>query len=606
MISGSSLLIGQSLRPDRVEPPFWWENMVHPQVQLLLHGSDLGEYEVRSDSREIKVVASHRADSPNYLFVDLDLSLAQAGHHTFHLYKQEVRVGSFDYEIKVREGSMVNKEGFNASDALYLITPDRFANGSEANDTIAGMREGLNRNKEYGRHGGDLKGIADNLDYIKGLGFTAIWLNPVLENDQAEWSYHGYSTTDYYKVDPRFGTNDEYLQLSLKASQMGIKLIMDMIENHCGSAHWWMNDLPFDDWLNFQNQSYQNTNHRKSTLHDPYVSQRDRTIMTDGWFVPSMPDLNQRNPFMSKYLIQNSIWWIEYARLAGIRQDTYSYPDKDFMSEWTCRIIKEYPKFNIVAEEWTHNQPTIAYWLEGKDNHDGYTSCLKSAMDFPLNAVLASAMSAEESWSKGFSEIYEVLANDFLYPNPMNMVIFPDNHDMSRIYTRVNEDLNAYRRALIFVATARGIPQLFYGTEILMANPGTDSHGIIRSDFPGGWQGDEKNAFTNQNLSEEEISNKDFVSKLFSWRRGSDVIHQGQTMHFIPEDGTYVYFRYLDQNQVMIVLNKNEDAHSLNLDRFTERLGDATRGIDILSDKPLDLSGSLLLEPHQSMIIEVD
>ncbi len=591
---------------DKVEPPFWWSGMQHPQLQLLIHGDNIAHLDVHTAHQDLIILYTHRGPSNNYLFVDLDLSQASPGIYVLDLIDGEEIIEQITYELKKRSGDLFSKKGFDSSDVLYLITPDRFANGDPANDEVAGLREGLNRSEPYGRHGGDIRGIINHLDYIKDLGFTAIWLNPVLENDQDQWSYHGYATTDYYKVDPRFGSNEEYLELSRRAEAMGIKLIMDMIENHCGSRHWWMEDFPFPDWVNFQDMPYQGTNHRKSTLHDPYVSKIDRTLMTDGWFVPAMPDLNQRNPFMAQYLIQNSIWWIEYARLSGIRQDTYSYPDRDFMSEWTCRIMQEYPYFNIVAEEWTENIPTIAYWLKDKVNHDGYTSCLPSAMDFPLNAVLAKSMMEEEGWNTGFRRIYEILANDFLYPHPEDLVIFPDNHDMSRIFTQVNENINAFKMSVTFIATMRGTPQFYYGTEILMNNPGTTSHGVIRSDFPGGWPGDEVNAFTGKGMHEKALETQQFFQKILTWRKNASALHHGKLMHFIPEEGIYVYFRYSDDHKVMVILNKNTDPFRLGLDRFKEILGEASQGTDILTGKALSLVNEIELPADPVFIIDIN
>jgi neopullulanase len=437
------------------------------------------------------------------------------------------------------------------------------------------------------------------------MGFTAIWVNPVLENDMQEYSYHGYSTTDFYKADPRFGSNEDYRNLSMKAKDKGIKMIMDMIVNHCGSEHWWMRDLPAADWLNYQS-GFVGTIHRKSVLQDPYVAAIDLERMVDGWFVPTMPDLNQRNPLMATYLIQNTIWWVEYAWLSGIRMDTYPYPDKHFMSDWTCAVMQEYPNFNIVGEEWTENPALVAYWQRGKTNPDGYSSCLPGLMDFPLQGALRKGLTEKSGWSEGFMRLYEMLANDFLYADPSNFVIFPDNHDMSRFFTQMNEDYDLFRMGMIYTYTMRGIPQIYYGTEILMNNPGTDDHGIIRSDFPGGWAGDAVNAFTGAGLTAQQKEAQELLRKLGLWRKQAAVIHHGKLKHYLPENDTYVYFRYDDERKVMVAMNKSAEPANLPLARFSEMLAGARSGKDVLSGQSFPLGKILTIPARQALILELD
>lgn len=591
---------------NRIEPPFWWTGMKNPDLQVMLYGKDLAPLEVRVEKEGIKINAIHRLQNPNYLFVDLEISEgASAGIFEISLLKNGEIIRKIDYELKTRESNSALRKGFDNSDLIYLITPDRFANGDEKNDEIAGLREGKNRSAEYGRHGGDIRGIINHLDYIRDMGFTAIWLNPVLENDQPQWSYHGYATTDYYRVDPRFGTNEEYLELAEKARSMGIKLIMDMIVNHCGSFHWWMQDPPSDDWINFQGGPYQQTNHRKISLFDPYAAPRDRQIMEEGWFVPTMPDLNQHQPFMATYLIQNSIWWIEYARLAGIRQDTYSYAFRDFLADWSCAIMEEYPNFNIVGEEWVMDKNIISYWQRGKINHDGYQSCLPSLMDFPLNSYLHQGLREEETWGQGIIKLYENLGSDFLFPEPNNLVIFPDNHDMSRLFTQLNEDYDLYKMAIAYILTMRGIPQIYYGTEILMSNPGTESHGIIRSDFPGGWNGDQVNGFTGDGLNPKQKDAQDFLKKLAFWRKSKKSIQIGGLTHYVPENGVYVYFRYFENERIMIIINKNKEAINLGLNRFSDSMSGSKAGTEIISGQYYELQEHLPLEPRSVSIIEL-
>lgn len=614
IILGMTLSItipAQAQRVQRIEPGFWWAGMVNPELQLLVYGKEIAELKVGIEQCEgVELVNVMRLKNPNYLVINLKLApKVKAKKFKINFNQSNKTVFSYDYELRKREPGSAKRKGFDPSDVLYLITPDRFANGSPTNDTKANLKEKLNRKKKGGRHGGDIKGISDNLKYIKDMGFTAIWLNPVLENDMQEYSYHGYSTTDFYKVDPRFGSNEEYRQLCKKAKAQGIKIIMDMIVNHCGSEHWWMKDLPMSDWVNnqkgFLTDQYKNTSHRKTVLQDPYVAQVDVKEFTDGWFVPTMPDMNQRNPIMAKYLIQNSIWWIEYADLSGIRMDTYSYSDRQFMSDWACQVMAEYPNFNIVGEEWFYNPAVVSYWQKGKKNKDGYTACLPSLMDFPLRESVTKGLNSKEAHFSGWISAYEMLANDFLYADPFSLVIFPDNHDMSRFFTQVKEDYNLYKLGIAYYLTMRGIPQVYYGTEILMKNPGTEDHGIIRSDFPGGWQGDQVNAFTGKGLSDQQKAAQQFCKKLLNWRKGNTTIYQGKLLHFAPKQGIYVYFRHYQGKKVMVVLSKNKKNVDLELDRFKEILAGAIKGKEIISGKEVMLKNKLNVPAQSPMIIEV-
>ncbi len=600
----TTILFAQN-KIDRIEPPNWWAGMENSSLQLLVHGDNIGHLRPEISYEGVNIEQVIRVKNPNYIFIDLRLNKdIKAGDISINFYDGARKAETHAYPILARDGK--GRKGFDNSDVLYLITPDRFANGDASNDDIEGMREKANRKNKGGRHGGDIQGIIDNLDYIADMGFTAIWLNPVLENDMEEYSYHGYSTTDYYRVDARFGTNEQYQELSKKASEKGIKLIMDMIVNHCGSFHWWMDDTPTDDWINEWSE-YTNTNHRKVTIQDPYASKIDVKTFTDGWFVPTMPDLNQRNPLMANYLTQNAIWWIEYLSLAGIRMDTYPYPDMDYMTEWTARVMEEYPDFNVVGEEWFGDPAIVAYWQQGKKNPNGYTSSLKSLMDFPVQEKMVKALTSEEDWGTGVIELYEMLAKDFLYADPSVLVTFPDNHDMSRIFTQVNEDYDLFRQAMVFTLTTRGTPQIYYGTEILMKNPGTGDHGIIRSDFPGGWKGDAINGFTGKGLSEQEQEAKEFVRKLLQWRKSKEVIHTGKLMHFAPQmrSGVYVYFRYNDTDKVMVVLNKNEGNTTLSLDQYAEMLEGISSATDVLSGKTYDLKKSIELPSREALILEL-
>ena len=595
---------------ERVEPPSWWIGFKETRLQLMVHGNDISMFTPSINYPGVSIERVEKVKSPNYLFVYLDIG-PDAAAGTFDItFAGDGVVLTHAYTLKEKNPDPEHTRGFDSSDSIYLITPDRFANGDPSNDNVEGMGDELNRAFDGGRHGGDIQGIADSLDYFSEMGFTAIWLNPLLENRMPDYSYHGYSTTDFYQVDPRYGSNEQYRELVATAKKRGIGVIMDMIVNHIGSEHWWMDDLPTDDWFNFQDDP-KITSHEHITEQDPYASEYDARMYSDGWFVMTMPDLNQRNPLLADYLTQNALWWIEYLGLAGIRMDTYPYPDKYYMTEWTRRVMLEYPAFNMVGEEWTSNQSAVAYWQQGKQNSDGYVSYLPSLMDFPLQEAMRLALVTEEKsklddgTAGGLIRLYLALANDFIYADPDALVTFPDNHDMSRIFTQLGEDYGLFRMAMAYVLTMRGVPQIYYGTEILMANPGTTSHGIIRSDFPGGWPGDNKNAFTGEGLSAQEREAQEYLRTLLQWRRDKEVIHSGKVTHFRPEDGSYIYFRHNEETSVMVVLNKNKEATSLKLDRFQERLAGYSEGVDVITGEVVMLGSSLDLPSRSALVLEL-
>jgi glycosidase len=510
---------------ERVEPSNWWIGMNEPTVQLLVHGDNIATFEPSIKYKGVKLTEIHKTENPNYLFLDLSISKkAKAGSFDI-VFDNGSSSENYKYELKARVPQSAQREGFNTSDVIYLITPDRFANGDPSNDNVEGYADKTNQ-AEYGRHGGDIKGIENHLDYIADMGFTAIWPMPLEENKMPQWSYHGYAITDFYKIDPRFGSNAEYVQLSAEAKKRGIKLVKDVVLNHCGSNHWWMNDLPSKDWINYGG-NFVGTNHRRVVYRDIHASESDTKKFTDGWFVETMPDMNQRNPFMANYLIQNSLWWIETADLGGFRVDTYPYSDPAFSSRWSKRLMDEYPNFNITSEEWSMNAATTSYWQKGKVNTNGYKSYVPTPMDFPLQDALIKALNTPEGWNEGLINIYESLSNDFQYADASNLLIFPDNHDMSRIYTQLNEDFENFKMAMVLMATMRGIPQIYYGTEILMANPNSDSHGEIRSNFPGGFSNMSANAKTGKGLTTEQKEAQAFVKKLLNYRKSNPVLHNG-------------------------------------------------------------------------------
>ena len=559
----------------KVEPPVWWVGMQNTELELMIYGDDIASFTPSIKSKKITVTGITRTENANYLFLKIDLKNAKAGKFDIKFKKKGSKGIKYTYELKARDLSQ-NHIGFNSSDVIYLITPDRFVNGDTSNDVVATLNEKIvDRTDDYGRHGGDITGISKQLDYIHDLGFTAIWPSPLLINDMKESSYHGYAMTDFYEVDPRFGTLEEYVALSEQMSDKGMKMIMDQVANHIGLEHWWMQDLPDVDWVNYQKEFLKGetviTNHKRTTVQDLYVSKKDKALHTEGWFVDSMPDLNQRNPLLATYLIQNSIWWVETLNLGGIRQDTYPYPDKNFMSDWAKAIMTEYPAFSIVGEEWSTNPLLVGYWQQGANNKDGYESHLTSTMDFPMQKSIVDGLNEDETWGTGLVKLYEGLSNDFSYANPSKMMIFPDNHDMGRVFTQLKEDIPNTKMALGYMLTLPRIPQVYYGTEILMENTAKpDDHGLIRTDFPGGWEGDAVNAFTGKGMTAAALDMQLFMKKILNYRKTSTAIHTGKTVHFSPSKNVYVLARVLNDETVVIILNKNKDSFSLDLNRFEE------------------------------------
>ena len=605
-----------SAQIDIVHPPNWWIGFENKTLQILVKGEKISKYNVSVNYQGVSLKQVHKADSENYLFIDLNIS-----NHTkpgtlklkFNKANDEL---IHNFKLSNKRELNTQSNGFDSSDVIYLITPDRFANGNYSNDIKKGLKENkINRDDNYARHGGDLQGISKNINYLESMGFTSLWLNPVLVNDMNEGSYHGYATTDYYTVDPRLGTMEDYLNLSTIAEKNNIKLIKDIIVNHCGLYHWWMDDLPFNDWLNFQEIYIKSTdktiekntvysNHRRSTIQDIYAAEVDYRGMLDGWFVPTMPDLNQRNKFMAEYLIQNSIWWIETLNLSGIRQDTYPYAEKEFLSDWAGRIMKEYPKFNIVGEEWSYNPIRIAYWQEGNNNKDGYKSNLKSTMDFAMQKAIFEGISESENWNTGLIKIYESLSNDFYYKDPASLLVFNDNHDMSRIYTQMKEDISKTKMAVGLILVLPRIPQILYGTEILMqdtAQPG--DHGLIRSDFPGGWKNDETNAFTGENMENDQIEMQNYLKTVLNFRKNSKAIHYGKTLHYAPINGIYLISRKNDDETVLYIINKNNFDKELNLERFAELKIDNAILRDIYSGEKFIWKDKITLKKNSSIIL---
>ena len=600
-----SMAASAGTRVERIEPASWWVGMKDGRVELMVHGDRIAELEPSIDHPGVVLEQVERVANPNYVYLDLRIAPdAKPGQVPIEFRSGRRVVERQAYPLAARSDGSATRRGFGPADAIYLLMPDRFANGERGNDTVRGYPDGLQRSEPYGRHGGDLAGIEQHLDYIAVMGFTQLWLNPVLENAQPEISYHGYAITDFYKVDPRLGTNEDYRRLSAAARQRGIGSIMDVVLNHCGSGHWWVRDPPAPDWFN-NGGRFKPTHHVRETLQDPHAAEQDRLDYADGWFADTMPDLNQRNPHLATYLIQNTIWWIEYADLTGLRVDTYPYSDRAFLTEWSRRVMEEYPNINVVGEEWSGTPSVVSYWQRGRNPPDGNVSYLPALFDFPLQESVVQGLGEPQDWGTGMRRIYRVLAQDALYPDPYNLVVFPDNHDVPRIYTTLHDRADLVRMAAAFFLTTRGIPQLFYGTDILMAGPGPKNDGVIRSDFPGGWRGDARNAFTGAGLTPAELEMQQYVRKLANWRKTAPAVHHGKLTQYVPMDGVYVYFRYDDAQTVMVVMNNNDAPRSVETARFHERIGTATEGVDVVTGERRTLAPSFEVPAWSTTVMEL-
>jgi glycosidase len=586
---------------DHVEPPCWWTGMKDNSLQLMIHGKDIGKTKPSFDYKGVSLKGSTSTGN-DYLFVDLSVgSFAKPGTITIAFKEKDSVLITYKYELKARAKESARRQGFNTSDMMYLIMPDRFANGDPNNDDMPGMLEKADRKNPNGRHGGDIRGISDHLDYLQKLGVTTLWCTPLLENNLPALTYHGYAATDLYKIDPRFGTNDSYREMVDAAHKRGIKVVMDMVFNHFGTNSYWMKDLPQKDWVN-QWPEYTRSNYHGGVISDPYRSQYDQKIMSDGWFDHSMADFNQKNPYVAKYLIQNSIWWIEFAGLDGIRQDTYPYSDKDFMAEWMKTVREEYPNLNTVGEVWLNYPSMVSYWLDNKVNKDGYRSHLSNVFDFPLMFAIQKAFTEDDGWETGTSRLYDILSQDFLYSDPSKLVVFADNHDIERIYP-VLKDAQNVKMALAFLMTTRGTPLIYYGTEALSDRGKLQGDPGKRKDFPGGWAGDTINLFKGQNLSADQKDVVEYLTRLLNWRKVNKVVQEGKLTHYIPEDGIYVYFRTLGKESVMVLINKNKVIKQVETKRFNENLTGFEKGKDVIDGSVVNDLGNIAVPAKTVMII---
>lgn len=588
----------------KVAPSFWWAGMKNPELQILLYGENLALSDVSVSGEGIFLKETVRQDNPNYLLLYLDLSEAKA--QTFQiLLKNGKKKLQIPYELKSRVRRGEDVKGFTSEDVLYLIMPDRFANGCPENDVIDGMREKtVNRADGFARHGGDIQGISSHLDYIADLGVTAIWLNPTQENDMESGSYHGYAITDYYQIDRRFGSNEDFCALVEKAHEKDLKVVMDMIFNHCGSENYLFKDKPSKEWFNYRS-NYVQTSFKTASVMDIHASVFEKKIATDGWFTSVMPDFNQRNRHVARYLIQSSIWWIEYAGINGIRQDTHPYADFDFMSQWCKEVLDEYPYFNIVGETWLNSNMLVSYWQKDSKLAAPLNSNLPTVMDFPLQALMNQAFDEETGeWGGGLYKLYDYQTQDLVYANPMNLLTFLDNHDTSR-FAQTDEmakNLKRYKQAMVFLLTTRGIPQIYYGTEILMTGDKGKGDGDLRKDFPGGWQGDTRNCFVENGRMALENEAFEFTRQLLNWRKGNQVIGKGSLKHYSIQNGVYVYQREFNGKSVVVIMNGTDDSKELDLTPYQEILP-RENAFDVLTGKNVNLSGKLCLDGRENLIL---
>ena len=630
LLLGTTLTMNAAVKIDRIEPTDWYVGLKDASLQLMVYGKDIKTADVTTDYPGVKIDSLVRLDSPNYLLVYMNIKDAQPGTMTL-LFQQGKQKKKVNYTLKAREKKGEERYGFSNADVLYMLMPDRFASGRTDNDQIKGLRPYKNdRTQPSLRHGGDLEGIRQHLDYFKELGVTALWFTPVLENDSPDHgtqsTYHGYATTNYYRVDPRFGSNEEYRQLCDEAHAKGLKIVMDMIFNHSGYEHPWTLDMPSKDWLNTPewlspenqanavemktmdgaakvNDKYLQTSYKLTPVVDPYASKIDLHETVDGWFVPTMPDLNQRNPHVIKYLIQNSIWWIETVGIDGIRMDTYPYADRDAMAQWMKIIGEEYPNFNTVGETWVTEPAYTAAWQKDSKLSEK-NSYLPTVMDFAFYDRINQAKNEEtDAWWNGFNRIYNNFVYDYLYPNPSNVMAFLENHDTDR-FLGEGKDTVALKQALALLLTVNRTPQLYYGTEVLMNGTKHITDGNVRKDFPGGFPGDTKNCFTREGRTQAENAMFDWLSRLLHWRQGNDVIIKGKQTQFIPFNGIYVIARQYQGKTVLTILNGNRKQADMQLDRYAEVIGNTTAAKDVITGRTVKLDKKLSLKSRQTLILE--
>ncbi|MFV0392447.1 MAG: alpha-amylase family glycosyl hydrolase [Paludibacteraceae bacterium] len=586
----------------RIEPTYWWTNMYNPNLQILLYGKEIAKNEISITYPGISLVERKLTDNPNYVFLYLNIGKeTKTGFFNIEL-KNGKKKRTIRYELKERIPNSANRESFSEKDNVYLIMPDRFVNGDTRNDSVKGYKQGVNRSGLGFRQGGDIEGIIQKIPYLADLGITALWTTPMLENRAEEYSYHHYSVSDYYKVDPRLGTNDDYVRLSQTAQKYGIKLIIDIVPNHCGSGHWWMRDMPDKNWFNTWN-SFTSSNYRITAWTDPHRSESDLNRLTKGWFSGTQPDFNLSNPLVFDYLTQAYIYWIERAQISGIRMDTYPYNDIHVASHFVQTIRNEYPKMNVVGECWVKTPAETAYYQSGNNNKDGFDSRLQSVMDFVLKDKLQEVFNEKDGWDSGTAKFYSHFAQDFVYPNPNCIMNFVDNHDIDRLSTAYN-DIRKYKMALAMLVTVRGYPQIYYGNEIMQEGIAGSYEGH-RFTFPGGWKDDTRNAFTRDGRTGRENDVFDYLRSLLNYRKNNAVLQNGKMTQFIPENGVYVFFRNNNEKTVMVICNNNEHDTVLNTNRFEEQMKGFNSGLEITSDRYVDVTENITIEGKTVLVVEL-
>lgn len=601
----STTLLAQIPDLERIEPAFWWVGMKNPKLQLIVHGQNIASRNVKLNYPGLKLLKVNQVENPNYLFLDLEISTsAKPGSFPIIFSSPGKKDIQFKYELKARNLAANRAQGVTNKDLIYLLMPDRFSNGDKSNDVVKGMRETkLNRDSMYFRHGGDIQGLMNHLDYLKNLGITTVWMTPEIENDQPHASYHGYAVTDYYKIDPRFGTNELYKAYVEKCHAMGLKVIKDLVHNHIGTESWQIRDMPMKSWVH-QWPKYTNSNFHDAAVMDPHASAIDKKVMLDGWFDHSMADMNESNPYVQNYLTQNHIWWVEYAGIDGFRLDTYPYNDAEYMADWAQKVKAEFPHFSIYGETLVWSVPNQAFFTEGNTVNRGFDTHLPGITDGQIKDAINEALNGKPGWTDGVGRLYSVVAQDFLYQDATRNVIFLDNHDMNRFYSVVGEDFNKYKAGMALLLTMRGIPQMYYGDEILMKNF-SNPDGLVRFDFPGGWTGDKVNKFTAAGRTEKENEAFNYVSKLANYRKNTAALQTGKLMQYIPEGGIYVYFRYDQQKTVMIAYNSNEKAAAVTTDRFAERTATFTKAVNVITGQQVNAISKIDLPAKSVTILEL-
>ena len=587
----------------KVEPTNWWTEMNQQEFQLMLNGVDLQSAEITIQSEGVTISRKVLTDNPDYVFLYLKVA-KNAIHGKFNIIlKKGKKTQTIVYELKQRRKGSSERKSFTEADAIYLLMPDRFANGNPANDSITGYHQGVHRNIPGARHGGDIEGIISRIPYLADLGITTLWTTPLFDNNDIKYSYHQYACSDYYKIDPRLGKNEDYLRLSEACHLNGLKLIIDVVPNHCGSSHWWMKDLPAKDWINTW-PTYTSSNYRMTAWTDPHASTADLYRLTHGWFAPNMPDLNLQNPLLFDYLRQVYVFWIETANIDGMRVDTYPYNEIRTAARFIQSIRNEYPNMNVVGECWVKTPAEVAYYQSGNKNKDDFDSHLSSVMDFCLKDVFSSAFNESEGWDTGMSRFYSLYAQDFVYANPMMIMNFLDNHDIDRYSIAVKRDVRKFKMGLAMLLTARGFPQIYYGTEIMLDGIPGDYQGH-RFDFPGGWPEDKRNAFTTKGRTADENEVFDYLKTLLVYRKNNTVLQSGLMKQFIPENGIYVNFRYNQSKTIMIIANNNEQEKVLDVKRFNEILDGKTEGIEITTSKIYSIQNTVTVPAKTVLILEL-